>query len=44
MRFTSLSLLDPVPDAKTIWFYREQLARAGADATIYKFEKMGKGR
>jgi IS5 family transposase len=29
MRFIGLALHDPVPDAKTIWLYREQLARAG---------------
>jgi hypothetical protein len=27
MRFVGLALHDPVPDAKTIWLYREQLAR-----------------
>jgi transposase, IS5 family len=30
MRFAGLALYDPVPDAKTIWLYREQLVRAGA--------------
>jgi hypothetical protein len=30
MRFCGLSLHDPVPDAKTIWLFREQLTRAGA--------------
>jgi IS5 family transposase len=30
MRFVGLALDDPVPDAKTIWLYREQLARTGA--------------
>jgi IS5 family transposase len=25
MRFVGLALHDPVPDAKTIWLYREQL-------------------
>lgn len=30
MRFCGLALHDPVPDAKTIWLYREQLTRAGA--------------
>jgi IS5 family transposase len=25
MRFCGLALHDPVPDAKTIWLYREQL-------------------
>lgn len=30
MRFASLAPHEPVPDAKTIWPYREQLTRAGA--------------
>jgi transposase, IS5 family len=30
MRFCGLELHDPVPDAKTIWLFREQLNRAGA--------------
>lgn len=30
MRFAGMALHDPVPDAKTIWLYREQLTRAGA--------------
>ena len=30
MRFCGLALHDPVPDAKTIWLYREQLTRASA--------------
>ena len=30
MRFAGLALEDRVPDAKTIWLYREQLTRAGA--------------
>jgi len=29
IRFLGLGLEDPVPDAKTIWLYREQLAQAG---------------
>ena len=29
MRFLGLGLEDPVPDAKTVWHYREQLAQAG---------------
>ena len=33
MRFVGLALHDPVPDAKTIWLYREQLARVGAAKT-----------
>ena len=30
LRFLGLGLGDPVPDAKTIWLFREQLTRAGA--------------
>ncbi len=30
MRFLGLGLEDKVPDAKTVWLYREQLAQAGA--------------
>jgi IS5 family transposase len=30
MRFAGLAMSDPVPDAKTIWLFREQLTRAGA--------------
>ncbi len=35
MRFIGLTLHDPVPDAKTIWLYREQLARAGAAERLF---------
>lgn len=39
MRFLGLSLHDPVPDAKTIWLYREQLVRAGAfDRLFARFD------
>jgi Transposase domain (DUF772) len=34
MRFVGLSLADPVPDAKTIWLFREQLVRAGVRAAV----------
>ena len=30
MRFVGLALHEPVPDAKTIWLYREQLVCAGS--------------
>ncbi len=30
MRFPGLGLEDKVPDAKTVWLYREQWAQAGA--------------
>ena len=35
MRFAGLALHDPVPDAKTIWLFREQLTRAGALARLF---------
>jgi len=35
MRFVGLASHDPVPDAKTIWLYREQLARAGATEKLF---------
>ncbi len=34
MRFVGLELHDAVPDAKTVWLYREQLKRAGAVDTL----------
>ena len=30
MRFVGLALEDAVPDAKTLWLYREALTKAGA--------------
>ena len=39
MRFCGLALHDPVPDAKTIWLFREQLTRAGAvDRLFARFD------
>ena len=35
MRFIGLALHDAVPDAKTIWLFREQLARAGPVETLF---------
>ena len=35
MRFAGLALHDPVPDAKTIWLFREQLTRSGALARLF---------
>ncbi len=35
MRFAGLALQDAVPDAKTIWLYREQLTPAGALARLF---------
>jgi hypothetical protein len=29
MRFLGLGLADPAPNAKTVWLYREQLAKSG---------------
>ena len=36
MRFCGLALHDPVPDAKTIWLYREQLTRAGVIDRLFE--------
>jgi IS5 family transposase len=39
MRFLGLEMHDPVPDAKTIWLFREQLARVGAfDRLFARFD------
>jgi IS5 family transposase len=35
MRFADLSLSDAVPDAKTIWLFRERLVRAGAFERLF---------
>lgn len=35
MRFLGLGLGDKVPDAKTVWMYREQLAQAGAVEALF---------
>jgi transposase, IS5 family len=40
MRFLGLGLHDKVPDARTIWAFRERLTRAGAiDGLFKRFEK-----
>jgi transposase, IS5 family len=45
MRFVGLALHDAVPDAKTIWLYREQLARAGAiDRLFGRFDALLKAK
>ena len=36
MRFVGLALHEPVPDAKTIWLFREQLTRAGAIERLFR--------
>jgi IS5 family transposase len=39
MRFLGLSLADRVPDARTIWLFREKLTKAGAmDALFARFD------
>jgi transposase, IS5 family len=35
MRFAGLALHEPVPDATTIWLFREQLVRAGAIERLF---------
>ncbi len=35
MRFLGLNLSDRVPDARTIWLFREKLTRAGAIQTLF---------
>jgi IS5 family transposase len=40
MRFLGLSLSEKVPDAKTIWLFRESLVRAGAIENLFsRFDK-----
>ena len=36
MRFLGLGLEDRVPDAKTVWLYREALAQAGMVVVVFK--------
>ena len=36
MRFLGLGLGDKVPDAKTVWLYRDQLAQAGTIETLFE--------
>ena len=36
MRFVGFGLEDKVPDAKTVWLYREQLARAGMVEALFE--------
>ena len=35
VRFLGLTLEDKVPDAKTVWLYREQLSQAGVTETLF---------
>lgn len=35
MRFLGLGLTDRVPDARTIWLYREKLTKAGAIQSLF---------
>jgi IS5 family transposase len=44
MRFLGLGLSDRVPDAKTIWLFRERLTKAAAIATLFdRFDAMLRG-
>src|SRR5271154_7301984 len=36
MRFLGLGLAERVPDARTIWLYREKLTKAGAIKTLFE--------
>jgi IS5 family transposase len=36
MRFVGLGLHEPIPDAKTVWLYREQLKRVGAIESLFR--------
>jgi hypothetical protein len=36
MRFLGLGLEDKVPDAKTVWLYREQLAQTGVIEALFE--------
>ena len=41
MRFAGLALHDAVPDAKTIWLFREQLTRSGALVKLFdRFDRL----
>jgi IS5 family transposase len=41
MRFAGLALHDTVPDAKTIWLFREQLTRAGTLGRLFeRFDRL----
>jgi transposase, IS5 family len=41
MRFLRLGLSDRVPDARTIWLFRERLTKAGAITTLFeRFDTM----
>ena len=45
VRFLGLALQDKVPDAKTVWLYREQLSQAGLiDALFEDFDAYLKGQ
>jgi IS5 family transposase len=45
MRFLGIGLEGPVPDAKTIWLFREQLTRAGAIEGLFaRFDTWLKGQ
>jgi transposase, IS5 family len=35
MRFCGLALAERVPDAKTVWLFRDQLTRTGASGRLF---------
>src|SRR6516164_3977310 len=39
MRFLGLGLVDPVPDANTIWTFREALKKAAVDGLFQRFDE-----
>src|ERR1700704_5783881 len=43
MRFLGLGIEDAVPDAKTLWLYREALAKAGAVEELFDAHLKDKG-
>ncbi|SFK90401.1 IS5 family transposase [Methylocapsa palsarum] len=43
MRFLGLTLADRVPDARTIWLFREKLAKAGAIEGLFAFRRGAAG-
>ena len=41
MRFVGLGLGEPVPDARTLWLFREQLTKSGAiEALFVRFDRL----
>ena len=44
VRFLGLALEDKVPDAKTVWLYREQLSQAGMIETLFDLTAISKAK